>query len=109
MREASKYYLLAYSYFSLTPESHRNMFTPFQPAQELGPFRGLAIEVIISLHMYFVILAVTDTKRGTVCNMPGLPAGCSVAVGIMAAVRHLMLNVTTFVKPPNQQGCYPAI
>ena len=70
----------------LTPPSRRGVFAPFQPADELGPFRGMLLEVVISMLLFFVVLGVTDARRGVTCNMPGLPIGCAVAVDIMCAV-----------------------
>ena len=93
--------------FSLTPESHRNMFNPFQPAPELGPYRAMGIECILSTFYYFVILGVTDPDRGLECTVPGFPIGAVISIDIMAAVSfHWKLTLSNYLKKWNLWNTY---
>lgn len=79
----------------ITPPSYRSLFKPFEPAEALGPLRGMAVEAVLSFTHTMVSQGVTDPLRPIPCNMVGVIVGFSIALHIMVGVS--ILNIRNLV------------
>ncbi len=69
----------------LATHAMQENFRPFQPAEGLGPGKGMVVEMVLMFTVIFVALSTTDATWREV-QLPSLPSAFAVGTGIMAAV-----------------------